>query len=214
MHGLADQAEFHHRAIMLMKRASDVPPVVESSGLRPVTSAIALRNQIGERPRLGDEHAGIRRLPFERELDLAAGRLGGALLDQRLQRIRACAVVEADVEARPRLAGNEVDGLVADVDRGEFQMRRLEIASVPSSSGSACSAAISVDQPADRIVGALRIGDMALLAGDDQRAVERAAPADLDGVAERRDIARLAENAVVEFLAALGRPFQQLRACR
>ena len=39
-------------------------------------------------------------------------------------------------------------------------------------------------QAADRIVGALRIGDVALLAGDDQMAVERAAPADLDGVAE------------------------------
>ena len=52
---------------------------------------------------------------------------------------------------------------------------------------------------------------MALLAGDDQVAVERAAPADLDGIAELFLIARLAENAVVEFFAALGRPFQQLR---
>ena len=51
---------------------------------------------------------------------------------------------------------------------------------------------------------------MALLAGDDQMAVERAAAADLDGVAERFDIARLAQDAVIEFLAALGRPLQQL----
>ena len=65
-------------------------------------------------------------------------------------------------------------------------------------------------QPADRIVRPLRIGDMALLAGHDQVAVERAAPADLDGVAELFLVARLAQNAVVEFLAALGRPLQQL----
>ena len=51
---------------------------------------------------------------------------------------------------------------------------------------------------------------MALPAGDDQRAVERAAPAGLDGVAEHLDIARLAEKAVVECFAALGRPLQEL----
>ena len=65
-------------------------------------------------------------------------------------------------------------------------------------------------QPADRIVGAIRIGHMALTAAHDQRAVERAATAGLDGVADRLDIARLAENAVIEGLAALGRPFQEL----
>ena len=65
-------------------------------------------------------------------------------------------------------------------------------------------------QTADRILGAVGIGDMALLAGDDQMAVERAAPADLDGVAERIHIARFAEDAVVEFFAALGGPLQQL----
>ena len=51
---------------------------------------------------------------------------------------------------------------------------------------------------------------MALAAGDDQGAVERAAPADLDGVAETLVAAGLADNAVVECLAARGRPLQQL----
>ena len=51
---------------------------------------------------------------------------------------------------------------------------------------------------------------MALAAVDDERAVERAAPAGLDGIAERFDVARLAEDAVIEGLAALGRPLQQL----
>ena len=66
------------------------------------------------------------------------------------------------------------------------------------------------DQPADRIVGAMRISDVTLTAGDDQRAAERAAPARLDGVAENLDVARLAEDAVIEGLAVFGRPLQQL----
>ena len=56
----------------------------------------------------------------------------------------------------------------------------------------------------------MRIGDVALLAGDGERAGERAAAADLDHVAERFAARGLAEQAVIEFLPALGRPFQQL----
>ena len=37
----------------------------------------------------------------------------------------------------------------------------------------------------DRVVGPLRIGDMALPALRDERAIQRAAPADLDHIAER-----------------------------
>src|SRR5215470_12046680 len=61
----------------------------------------------------------------------------------------------------------------------------------------------------DRIFGALRIGAMPLFAADNQMAVERAATADLDGVAPRLPIARLAQDAMIEFLAALCGPFQQ-----
>src|SRR4029453_9605017 len=69
------------------------------------------------------------------------------------------------------------------------------------------------DQPsksADRIDRTLWIGDVALPSGDEQRAIDRTTPADLDGVAEGCHVAWLGENAMVEFLAALGRPFQQL----
>ena len=45
----------------------------------------------------------------------------------------------------------------------------------------------------------------------DQGAVLRAAAADLDGVAQRLAVARFAENAVVEGLAVLRRPVEQLR---
>src|SRR5690349_8468840 len=97
--------------------------------LRPAAGHILnrLRDQLGEWTGLGDEDAGIRRLPLEREGNIAAGRFRRALLDQRLQRVERMAIVEADVEACPRLAGNEVDGLVADVDRREFEMRGREL---------------------------------------------------------------------------------------
>ena len=158
--------------------------MVESAGLRPVTSPIALDHHVGERPGLGDEHAGIRRLKLELEPDLAAGRLLGALLQQRLQRLQRVIVVEADVEARPRLAGNEVDGLVADIDRGEFEIRRLE----------AGAALVERLAPAARRSASPGRGSDCRRAPDRRhgpacrctirRAVERAAPADLDGVAE------------------------------
>ena len=56
----------------------------------------------------------------------------------------------------------------------------------------------------------MRIGDVALDAIDVQHAVQRAAAADLDAVAEHFDIAGFAEHAMVEFLAARCRPLQQL----
>ncbi len=52
---------------------------------------------------------------------------------------------------------------------------------------------------AHRIVGELRIGDVALRAGDDQRAVLRAAPADLDHLAELAGLVGSPRIAVVEF---------------
>ena len=150
-----------------MKRASDVPPVVDSFGLAAGYFGNGVRYQFGERPRLGDEHAGVRRLPSEFEVDLAAGGLRRALFDQLFQRIERVVVVEADVEARPRFAGNEIDGLVADIDRREFQMRRRKLRAALVER-LALQRGDQRHESADRIVGALRIGDVALLAGDDQ----------------------------------------------
>ena len=150
-----------------------------------------------------------------RQRDLAAGRLRRAPLDQRFSESWRVVVVEADVEARPRFAGNEVDGLVADIDRGEFQVRRLEMrAAVVERLGHAARA-ISVDEAAHRIVGALadrRRGPacrstISVPLSEPRRPILIMSPSVVG-------VARLAQNAVVEFLAALGRPFQQLRRCR
>ena len=208
MHGLPDQAEFEHRAIIL-----DEARVRRAAGGRKLRLAAGDfgdggDGEIGERSRLGDEHVGVRRLPVDGKLHAAGGGGLRALLDQRLERSLAVAVVEADVEARARFAGNEVDRRVADIDGGEFKMRRIEMLAAVVERR--LQRGDQRRQAADRIVGAIGIGDVTLAAGDDQRAVERAAAAGLDGVADDLDIARLAEDAVVECLAALRRPFQKL----
>src|ERR1017187_4645084 len=209
MHGLPDQAEFHHRA--MGEDEARIGGAAAGGQFRRAAGDFLdrLGHQFGERARLGDEYPGVRWLPLERVVDLAAGRFDGALLDQLFQRIQRVLVVEADIETRACLAGNEIDRLVADVDRSEFQMRWRE------QRGTAIERLglqrrNERHQPADRIFRPLRIGDMALPAGHDQVAVERTAAADLDGVAQFRDIARLAQNAVVEFFAALSRPLQKL----
>ena len=51
VHGLADEAEFGDRAMAWIKRASEVPPVVLSSGVRPVTRGDRLGQQIAETAR-------------------------------------------------------------------------------------------------------------------------------------------------------------------
>src|SRR5436189_6277753 len=103
-------------------------------------------------------------------------------------------VVEADIETRMCFTGNEIDGLVADIDRDKFEIGWIEefaalIERLRVERGNKC------DDAAHGIVGAMRIGDVALLAHHDEGAVERAAAADLDRVAERIDIAGLRKNA-------------------
>src|SRR6185437_13283594 len=56
----------------------------------------------------------------------------------------------------------------------------------------------------------MRIGDVALNAIDMERTRQGSAAADLDAIAERLDIARLAEHAMVECLPTLRQPWQQL----
>src|SRR6516162_5573910 len=100
------------------------------------------------------------------------------------------------------------DGHVADVDRREFQMRRRKVfvAFVERRLQSRDQAYKSWN----RIIGTLRVRNMALAAGDDQGAVERTAASDLDRVANDLEIARFAENAMIEALAAVTRPLEKL----
>ena len=116
----ADQAELEHRAIVL-----DEAGVRGAAGGRelrlrrsppaPTTSRGTARPRSRTRPRST--------APSRCASARARGRRRRRALDQGLERGLAVAIVETDVEARPRLAGNEVDHGVADVDRGEFEVR-------------------------------------------------------------------------------------------
>ncbi len=192
-----------------MKRASEVPPEVESSGVRPVTSAMASTAIAVNGPGLVMNTSAFDGCHSNEKLTRLARRGFRALFDQRFQRTLAVAVVVADVETRTRLTRNEVDGLVADIHRRKFKMRRIEMIAAPVERLRR-QAADQPHQPRDRIVGAVRIGHVTLPAAHYQRAVERAAPAGLDGVADGLDVARLAEDAMIESFAAPGRPLQQL----
>src|SRR5665647_74558 len=98
-----------------MKRASEVPPEVESSGLRPVTSSIAATARSVKGPGF---------VTNTLELDGSHTIRARIQLPQGLLGVK---IVEADVEFCPRLARDHVAGLVADIDRGEFQVGGLEL---------------------------------------------------------------------------------------
>ena len=191
-----------------MKRASEVPPEVESSGLRPVTSSIAETARSVNGPGFGHEDVRVRRLPHDPGADAVAAGFGQPLIDQVSQAFVGVVVVEADVEFGARLRRDDVACGIADVDRGEFQVGGLELRAAVIER----LVAERHDQPRDirhRIRRAVRIGDVALHAVDIERAGLRAAAADLDAVAHHLDIGGLAEHAMIEFLAALGDPLQQ-----
>ena len=122
----------------------------------------------------------------------------------------ALEIVEADVELRRRRGGDDVAGVGRGRNAGEFEVRRRE----------GVGAVVEMkrierrDDPrqlGDRIVGAVGVGDMALRARHVDPHVDRAAPADLDRVAQPVDRGRLADQDHVGADAALVQPIDDPR---
>ena len=122
----------------LMKRASDVPPLVESAGRRPVTSSTACGDEIGEGAARGQEGDRVGRIEGQRR--------GAPRRPRRSARaISACSVsgrpeiVEADVEDEPASAGITLEaGLpTSTVMTSRFDGSKSR---VPASSGGSSSA--------------------------------------------------------------------------
>src|SRR6266850_641525 len=209
VHGLANQTELDHRTI-----AGDKPRIggaARGAQFRPPAGDLLDRRdrEVGEGAGFCHKHVGIGGLPHDPRADPVAGGLRQTPLDQCPQRILRVVIVEADVEFRARLPRDHIAGGVADIDRGEFEVRRLELRAAMIER----LVAERHDQRRYiryRVRCALRIGDVALGAIDVKRARQRTAAANLDAIAERFDIAGLAQHAVVEFLAARRDPLQQL----
>jgi hypothetical protein len=117
-------------------------------------------------------------------------------------------IVEADRDARLRGGGDDVGGGVADVEIGDFYIARLKpvIAFVQHDG---VDGGQDADQARDRIVGQMGIGDMALRARNLYPHIDRAAPADLDDVAQPLGGCRLAHQAQVGAQAMGGHAIHQ-----
>ena len=126
------------------------------------------------------------------------------------QRRRCVLGREADVELRHRAWTGMT--LVAALPTSKLVTASVE--------GSKCVVALvelrmrdAVDEAGElghRIVGLVRIGGMALASLDHDGEAQRAAPADLDRVAQPVDAAWLAHQAVVRHMAVVAHPLQHL----
>ena len=188
-----------------MKRASEVPPLVLSSGSTPRVCLTRGDQDLGEPAgRRQERLAGDLGLELVGAPDLVAGAAhpGDEVLG-------AMPVVEADVEARARTSRNDVARLVADIDAGDLQARGLEVlaAGIERLLGEAPEHG---QKARDGIVGKVGIRDVALRAGDGQRCVEAAAAPDLGHLAEPRRVGRLADQAGIDDLAAPAHPLEHL----
>src|SRR5262249_43653357 len=90
---------------------------------RPTTCYLGdcAADQFDKRAGLGEKDVSVRRVPFYAEMPTLRRRTG-TRLDQRLERRLGLAIVEPNVEARAGLRRYDVYGLVAHVDRREFQV--------------------------------------------------------------------------------------------
>ena len=124
MDGGVDEAELNDRAGALDEAASEVPPPVDSAGLRPVTSSTppAMRSVNG--PGLVKKATAL----VGSKVSVAGPPRAAAIRrDLRLERFGRPKIVEADVEDEPNLGRNDVGGRIADVDAGDFEVRGLEV---------------------------------------------------------------------------------------
>ena len=122
MHGLPDQSEFQHRAIVLDKPRVGGAAAGRQFGLSSGDLRDCAGHEIGEWPRPGEKNIGIRGLPLDPKAHMVSGGGSCAFLDQRLHRSLAVAIVVTDIKTRTRLAGNEIDDGVLRIDRGEFEV--------------------------------------------------------------------------------------------
>ena len=192
----------------LMKRASEVPPLVESAGRRPVTSSTAAATRSVNGPRV------VRKASALLGSKVSAKRLPSAAVLTR-RSISALRVsdrpgrVEADIEDEPHLARNDVRRRIADVDADDLEIRGIEVFCAMIERRRQEGGQYRRQRP-DRIIRDVGIADVALAAVEDETAGQRAAPAVLDRVAERLDAGRLADDAMVEPLAPGERPVEKL----
>ena len=141
--------------------------------------------KIGERAGFCDEHVGIRWLPHDAR---AAGcRTPFIALRRVAQRLLGVESLKRMLNLARAWPGMTLPALLPTSTEVNSRFEAWNWA-LPWSSGSSLSATIRPKYPAPDLTQ-MRIGDMALDAVDIEHAVQRAAAADLDAVAEYFDVA-------------------------
>ena len=116
-----------------------------------------------------------------------------------------CVRRESQVEIGTETAGDHIDCAAVRPYRGDLQTRGREAGMrVPLH---VCQRLQGLQGAWNRVVGEFRVGDVAGGAVYGQVAGERTAPADFDRVAEPLAAARLADQAVINLLAAFAEDF-------
>ena len=113
--------------------------------------------------------------------------------------------VETDVEQEPDLGGDDVRRRIADIDADHFEVRRIEVGIARVERRVVQRREHRGERP-DRVVGDVRIGDMALAAVQRQPPRQRARRPCLIVSPSVFDAGRLADDAMVEVLAPVERP--------
>ena len=178
----------------LTKRASDVPPVVESVGRDTAGRLDRARDEVGEGAGRGEE-AFARDVDGEVDGDAGVAASGGGLFPEPAgEAVGAVGVVETDVDGGAGARRDDVGCGVAGVDGGDGEGGGVEMAGA----GVELVAGEAVEQAAERgqrVPGAVRVGRVALDPGRGDVGGEGAAAADLDGVAHALGAGGFADEA-------------------
>ncbi len=123
------------------------------------------------------------------------------------QRGAGMQIVEPYVQLGPCLGRDDVGGSVADIDRGHLQAGWFELRGALIQPR-ARKLAQSRDERMHGIIRAVRVGHMALRAEHFYRCVQAAAPPDLDHLAQKAGICRLAHQTKIRDLTVFRHPLQ------
>ena len=185
MHGRVDEAEFDHRADVLDEARVGGAPAGRELRAPPRHVRDGVGDEVGERPALGQKRDRIGGIEGQREAPAPRRRLD-APLDLGRERLRRPASLKRMLKTSRTSPGMT---FAAGLPTSTLTTSRFDgsKSGPPASSGGAMQGGENRGERANRIVGEMRIGDMALPPVQREAPGQRSAPSVLDRVAERRD---------------------------
>jgi|GEM_PF-5383388 len=184
----------------LTKRASEVPPVVESSGVRPVSAATARVIRVERGP------GGVRKLSPELwTFRSKVTPVGPAQVSLNFR--PGVEVVVADVNRGAGGRRDDVGGGISSVDGGDLQGRGVEVVGA-FVQWLRCQVCHQTGEGVEGVVGLMRVGRVALQASGGETPREGTSAANFGHIAGVRHACWLSHQADVHLLAGLGHPVE------